>query len=460
MADDRTGAGGGPPSLIGTVARFAAGLADPERDTARILAAAVEPACASVFTLITSARAAAEARASAARWRDGRPLGLLDGVPLAWKDLFDLRGEVTTAGSRVLGDRAAARDAALVRRLSEAGAVTLGRVNMTELAFSGLGLNPHYGTPHNPCSGAEPRVPGGSSSGSAVAVAAGLVPIAIGSDTGGSVRVPAAFNGIVGYKTSIGRWPMQGVFPLSRTLDTLGVFSRTVVDAVVVDAAARGLAVPDIRRGSLEGLRLVVPTNVVLDDTEPAVARNFEDALGRLSRAGASVERRPVPAFDTLVALAAEHGSLHAFEAYSLHRDLIASEAASRMDRRVVARLRASSGMSAHDERVMRATRDQLVIEAAALFDGHALVACPTVAHVAPRSAPLETDDALFARVNALTLRNTGFGNMLDWCGISVPNGVGEAGMPTGFLLSGGPGCDQHLLASALAAEAVIRGEV
>ena len=455
MVERRWDADGGP-SVIATAARYAAGLADPEREAEIRLSAGL--GYASLFTLQTPARAAAEATASAKRWREGRPSGFLDGVPLVWKDMIDLLGEVTTVGSRVIGRVPAIADAALVRRLTAAGAVTLGRVNMTELAFSGLGLNPHYGTPANPHGRDEPRVPGGSSSGSAVAVAAGIVAVAIGTDTGGSVRVPAAFNGIVGYKTSGGRWPMAGVFPLSHSLDTLGVFARTVLDAAIVDAAARDLAAPDLRRGTLDGLRLVVPTTIVLDDLEPEVAANFEAALGRLARAGVAIERRAMPAFAEIARVNAEHGVLHAYEGYQLHRELIASEAAAKMDRRVVARLKGSAGVGSEDERILRATRARLIADASALFDGHTLVACPTVAHVAPKIASLEADDALFARVNAKTLRNTLFGNMLDWCGVSVPNGTGEAGMPTGFLLSGGPGRDDHLLATALAAEAVIRG--
>ena len=451
--------GGEARSAIGTAARYAARATDPVRETRRILDAIAEAAGRSIFTLATADRAMAEAHASAARWQEGRPRGCLDGVAIAWKDLFDLAGEVTTAGSRVLGgEPAAERDADLVVRLAEAGAVAVGRVNMTEFAYSGLGLNPHHGTPVNPWSRDEPRVPGGSSSGSAVAVAAGLVPLSIGSDTGGSVRIPAAFNGIVGYKTSGGRWPLGGVFPLSRTLDTLGVFSRSVVDAVVVDAAARGLAAPDLRRGSLAGLRLIVPTNVVMDALEPAVLDNFEAALGRLALAGAQVERRSVPAFDAVMALNAEHGALAAFEAHALHRERIASEAVSRMDRRVVARLRGAATIPTGSQRIIRETRTRLVGEAAALFDDHTLVAFPTVPHVAPAIAALEGDDALFVRTNTKTLRNTMLGNMLDWCGISIPSGFGEAGLPTGLLLSGGPGRDDHVLATALAAEDLIRG--
>jgi len=201
-----------------------------------------------------------------------------------------------------------------------------------------------------------------------------------------------------------------------------------------------------------------VPTNVVMDALEPAVLDNFEAALGRLVLAGAQVERRSVPAFDAVMALNAEHGALAAFEAHALHRERIASEAVSRMDRRVVARLRGAAAIPIDSQQIIRETRTRLVEEADALFDDRTLAAFPTVSHVAPAIAALEADDALFVRTNSKTLRNTMLGNMLDWCGISIPSGFGEAGLPTGLLLSGGPGRDDRLLAIALAAEDAIRG--
>ncbi|HEX4767823.1 MAG TPA: amidase [Lichenihabitans sp.] len=447
-------------SLLQTAALFASGQTEPVAETRRLLEAVERHPGGAIFTLLTPERALREAGSAALRHRAGRPASLLDGVAVAWKDLFDFAGLVTTAGSRVLDEGPAKADAEIVARLAAAGAVTLGRANMTEFAFSGIGLNPHFGTPVNPWSPAgDPRAPGGSSSGSAVAVAAGLVPIAIGTDTGGSVRLPAALNGVVGYKTSGGRWPMRGTFPLSESLDTLGVFSRSVVDAVIVDAAARGLAAPDLRRGAIEGLRLIVPTSVVLDDTEAAVLGNFEAALRRLETAGVLIERRPFPIFDEVRALTARHGALVTLEAFALHKERLASPAAERMDRRVVARIRVGETISAADAAAIRETRRRLVAEAAALMEGHCLVAFPTVPRTAPPIAALEADDELFIATNIALLRSTLLGNFLDWCGVSIPNGLGEAGLPTGFLLSGGPGRDDHLLSVAMAAEPVIRGE-
>jgi aspartyl-tRNA(Asn)/glutamyl-tRNA(Gln) amidotransferase subunit A len=302
-------------------------------------------------------------------------------------------------------------------------------------------------------------VPGGSSSGSAVAVARGLVPISIGTDTSGSVRIPAAFNGIIGYKTSGRRWPMQGAYPLSHTLDTLGVLCLSVLDAVLVDAAARGLAAPDIRRGNVRDLRLIVPTNVVFDECEPAVVANFESALNRLEVAGAHIERRALSVLDEILALNAQHGPIVNAEAYALHRERVEGSAAAQMDRRVASRIRLAAATTLTAYIAIMEARGRLVAETAAMLEEGWFVACPTVAHVAPSIDALEVDDDLFARTNMRTLRNTQLGNFFDWCGISIPNGTDVQGMPTGFLLSGGPGRDDHLLAVAMSAEGLIRGE-
>lgn len=446
-------------SILQTAALFASGQTDPASETRRILQAIELWPDRAIFTRTTPERAMREAEASSRRHRENRPASLLDGVAVAWKDLFDVVGLVTTAGSRVLDENKALSDAEALTRLTAAGAVMVGRTNMTEFAFSGLGLNPHFGTPVNPWSRDEARIPGGSSSGSAVAVAAGLVAAAIGSDTGGSVRIPAAFNGLIGYKTSSGRWPMGGVLPLAPSLDTLGVFCRSVVDAVIVDAAARGVAAPDLRRGTLDGLRLIVPTNVVLEELDPAVGNNFEAALRRLERAGVSVQRRRFEAFDEIAALAARHGALVNMEAYALRKGTLDGPVVERMDRRVVKRFMIGASITAADEEAVRAARRRLVAETATALEGHCLVSFPTVAHTAPPIAALEADDGLFDTTNAKTLRNTSLGNFLDWCGISVPNGLDEAGLPTGFLLSAGPGRDDHLLACSLAAAGLIQGD-
>jgi aspartyl-tRNA(Asn)/glutamyl-tRNA(Gln) amidotransferase subunit A len=275
-----------------------AGRADAVELTEQTLAAINSHCDKAIFIDVLAARARREAAAAAGRLKAGRHLSLLDGVPAAWKDLFDVEGRTTTAGSLVLkSDPPAGRDAPLLAAAAAAGLVTICTTNMTEFAFSGIGLNPHYGTPRNPHDLNVARSPGGSSSGSAVAVASGLVPVAFGTDTSGSVRVPASFSGLVGYKSSTGRYPMEGVFPLSRTLDSLGPLAHTVEDCVLVDAAVRGVLFPEARRLAVSDLRFLVPETLVFDDCEPAVRANFEAGIDRLATAGASVERRPMPAF-------------------------------------------------------------------------------------------------------------------------------------------------------------------
>jgi aspartyl-tRNA(Asn)/glutamyl-tRNA(Gln) amidotransferase subunit A len=450
----------GGRSALQLGALIGSGLISAEEVAERTLAAIAACEDQAIFTRVTPERALSEARAAAERLREGRPASALDGVPIAWKDLFDLKGMPTMAGSRVFENAPpAAADAPVVSRLQVAGMVCVGRVNMTEFAFSGIGLNPHYGTPHNPHSRGDARIPGGSSSGSAVAVARGLVSAAIGTDTGGSVRIPAAFNGIIGYKASSGRYPMEGVFPLSETLDTLGVFAHNVADAIAVDAALCGLLLPIVRSALLVGLRILAPTNVVLDDCEPAVMKNFEAALTRLARAGATIVRAPLPIFDEIVSLTARHGTIVAAEAYALHKARVEGSDADRIDRRIVKRVRLAHTMPMVDYIAIIQARSRLIEKARRLLAGRCLVAMPTVPHVAPSIAALEADDELFFRMNAKTLRNTMLGNFLGWCGVSFPTGADAAGLATALLLSGAPGTDEQLLSLSLAAEAIIRDE-
>ncbi|WP_085031437.1 amidase [Ensifer aridi] len=413
-----------------------------------------------IFVGLTRERATREAEAASARIKAGRSLGLLDGLPVAWKDLFDLAGGVTTAGSIVLKDNPpAAADAAVVAALSSAGMVSVGRTNMNEFAFSGLGINPHYGTPRNPASADIHRIPGGSSSGSAAAVAAGLLPLAIGTDTGGSVRIPAAMTGIVGYKATRGRYSMKGVFPLAGSLDSLGPLCHTVQDAVWADAAMHGLTAPVIRRADLADLSMVVPETIVFDEAEAEVVTAFEAAISRLEAAGVKVRRQAFPSFSEIFDLMARHGALVTAEAYALHRERLAGLEAGRMDHRVVARTRLGEKITVSDYIALLAARDRLIHETLESLKAGELIAHPTVPHVAPPVDPLLADDDLFFKANAKALRNTLIGNFLDFCGVSIPCGTGAAGMPVGFLLSAPHHQDDRLLSAALAAEAIIRGE-
>ncbi|MEM9431348.1 MAG: amidase [Pseudomonadota bacterium] len=412
-----------------------------------------------VFLKATAARALAEAEAARVRLKAGRPRSALDGVPIAWKDLIDMKGEVTTAASDLRRDAPVAeRDAPIVAHAASAGMVSLGKLNLTEFAFSGIGLNPHFGTPLNPCATGAARVPGGSSSGSGVAVASGLAPIAIGTDTGGSVRVPAAFNGVVGYKCSEGRIETAGVFALSRTLDTVGPLARTVEDCVLADQVLRGAVGDFVPRARLSDLSIFVPESVVLEALEPEVAANFEATLERLAAAGVSIARGPLAEFEEAARLVAEIGSIVAAEAYAEHEALVDGPQRSRIDRRVVSRIELGKSMSAVGLLRLQKAR-AAAIQSLSSRMGNALFAMPTTPHVAPERAPLEADDAVFHRVNVKSLRNTAIGNFLNLPGVAIPDGTGAAGMPTSVQISATGNQDTALLSAALALEPFIRGD-
>ena len=398
-----------------------------------------------LFTCILAERAMAEAEASAVRWGRGAPLGPLDGVPVAWKDLFDLQGVPTTAGSNLRRHaNPPAEDCTAVRSLTQCGVVNIGKVGLSEFAYSGLGLNPHYGTPLNRSSCDGPRAPGGSSSGSAVSVSAGIVTVGMGTDTGGSIRVPAAFNGLVGFRPSSGRLDQRGVFPLSRTLDVIGPIAHTVEDCAWVDAGLRGVAAPDIVAVEPKGLHMIVPTNLVLDDAEPETLEQFEHLLTLLQQAGVHIERRSIPALDEVQRLGEQHGTITAAEAYRWHQTIVDGPDAQLIDRRVLARLQRGRSMTASDLLVLQEARSRLIANCRELL-ADAWLLMPTVVHVAPLVAPLDADDELFHRINLRTVRNTALGNFLDLCGISVPMGRGRANMPLGALVSGAAGQDDAL---------------
>lgn len=455
MAGASTGA---PLQGVGTLhAAYQSGRLRPSQVVAQafVAARACEPG---LFLCLTEARAMAEAQASDARWDAGQPLGPLDGVPVVWKDLFDVQGRPTTAASATRRHApAAAQDAVAVQRLAACGCISLGKVGLTEFAYSGLGLNPHFGTPINRASQDGHRAPGGSSSGSAVAVAAHIACIGMGTDTGGSVRVPAAFNGLVGFKPSIGRYDKRGIFPLSATLDVPGPIANTVQDCAWVDAALRCQPLQALVPGALAGMSFVVPTNLMFDGIEPEVQAAFDALLLHLRGAGAQIRREAFSAFDAFMALTARHGTIAAAEAYVWHQELVDGPQAQSIDRRVLARLARGKTMSALDLLTLQTARVRLVQECAAQL-GNAWMLSPTVVHVAPLVAPLVADDALFHSTNLRTLQNTLPGNFLDLCGVSLPMGKGAAGMPVGALISGAAGREDALLAAAAAVEQLLLG--
>ena len=409
------------------------------------------------FILVTRERALKEAAASRKRHREGRPAGPLDGVPVAWKDLVDMAGERTTAGSALFAESPPKeKDAPIVANLSAAGLAALGKTNLSEFAFSALGLNPHFGTPRNPRDAATPRIAGGSSSGSAVAVAAGLAPCAIGSDTGGSIRAPASFCGIVGFKTSEGRIDKRGVFPLSRTLDTIGPLARTVEDCVLIDMALRGRSGPPVRPLDLNGVEFVVPDKTGIDDLDPAVAANLEAAMKRLAAAGAKVMSRPAPLIGAMRALTAQHGSLVAIEAYAEHRATFESADAQRMDRRVVRR--AMGGRLSGDDMIkLQRGREDLIAALGDELKG-ALLVLPATPMTAPPIDALERDDELFRATNLRAIHYTFLGNLFRMCGLALPSGEDAAGLPTGVQFLAPEGNDDRLLSIGLSIEVALSG--
>lgn len=410
-----------------------------------------------VYTRLYREAAIAAAEASDRLRRHGVVAGPLGGLPISIKDLFDVAGEPTTAGSVVLKDAQPARqDAVIVRRLRATGAIIVGKTNMTEFAYSGIGWNPHYGTPRNPWDRgsmpAEGRIPGGSSSGAVISVTDGMAAAAIGTDTGGSVRIPAALCGIVGFKPTARRVPLAGSVPLSHSLNSIGPLARTVACCALVDAVIAG-SEPTVREPlPLAGARLACVQSYVLDSMDRHVSAAYMRALSRLSSAGAKLTDI---GFDELGELPAIYskGGLGAAEAYHWHRELIGKRGAE-YDPRVSARIKRGAEQSAADYLDVLAARRDLNERADRTTRPYDAVLMPTCPIVAPRLSEIARDED-FSRLNLLILRNTTIGNFLDRCAISLPcHRPGDA--PVGLMLMGSRGHDRRLLALAQSVEAAL----
>jgi len=418
-----------------------------------VLAEAAAPAAAHVYTAVFAAEALAAARAADEQLARGVPVPPLAGLPVSVKDLYDIAGRTTLAGSvSRRGAAPAELDAQAVARLRSAGAAIVGTTNMTEFAFSGVGINPHLGTPRNPADAAVARIPGGSSSGAAVSVALRLAVAALGSDTAGSIRIPAALCGLVGFKNTQSRTPLQGAFPLSFSLDTACAITRCMADALQVDAVLAGAALPVPPRG-VAGLRLALPQTLLLDALEPAVARAFERALRRLAHAGARIVELPLAELAEIAQINAP-GGFSPVEAYALHREALRTQR-DLFDPRVAARIALGEGVSAADYIVMQQRRRDWIARVGRLLQGFDAIVCPTVPITAPPIADLVASDEAFFRVNGLLLRNTFVANFLDGCAVSLPcHDAGE--LPVGLMLTAPGGHDAALAATALAIEATL----
>lgn len=396
-----------------------------------------------IYARVTHDRARAEAKAASDRAKSGLRRGPLDGVPISWKDLFDTAGIATEAGTALMAGRVPDADAEVLKAATAAGLVCLGKTHMSEIAFSGLGLNPITATP--PCVNDPDAVPGGSSSGAAASVAFGLAAAGIGSDTGGSVRIPSAWNDLVGLKTTHGRLSLEGTVPLCLTFDTIGPLCRSVEDANLLMAALEGRKPADLEGSSLEGVRLMVLDTIVSEDVRDAPRAAFQSAVAQLQAAGAAVEHRY---FAQLFDAFKVAGNLYAADSYGWWRELVEAHP-EKMFPQILERVRGGKTVGGADYcagwNMLRDVRKQYAAETAQ-FDA---VIMPTAAILPPHAERLLTDEDYYKSENLLALRNTRVANFLDVCSITLPTGVPSCGI----MFNGQNGTEAALLRLAAAAE-------
>lgn len=397
-----------------------------------------------IFTQVYEQSALAAARAADERERSGIRLGPLDGRIVSVKDLYDIAGEVTTAGSAVRRTAApATQDALVVQRLRQAGAVIIGKTNMTEFAFSGIGINPHYGTPGNARDAT--RIPGGSSSGAGVAVARGLSEISIGSDTGGSVRIPSALNGVTGLKPTQCRVPRDGAFPLSFSLDSVGPLARSVLDCARADAVLSGQPLGELPARTVRGLRVGIPRGLLFTQTDTAVQAAFDQVVAELSRSGCRVDDMQLDDWCAAPFKLQEKGTLIAAEAAYIHAETLATNTDA-IDPFVLARIQRGETIAASHYVSLQRARAELQQSLDARIADCDVLVLPTVAMVAPRIDSLASADA-FNQANMLVLRNTSVFNFYDLPAMSLPIQVGAGQLPVGLMVVGHRGGDRDLLA-------------
>ena len=417
-------------------------IADPAGEGTR--------ACLAIYA--EAARVAADA--ADARAKAGKSLGALDGTIVSIKDLFDIEGEVTRAGSRVLAEEGliATADAPAVKRLRAAGAVIVAKTNMSEFAFSGVGANPHFGTPGNPFDRA--RVPGGSTSGGAVAVADGMCEIAIGTDTGGSTRIPAALCGIVGWKPSKQRVPTDGAFPLSFTLDSIGPMARSVAACAAADAIMAGDTVPALDPAPLAGLRVGIWQGMPFEGIDGTVSAAWTKAIGRLGQAGVRLSDETMSLVDDMIAVNAK-GGFAPPESFAIHRERLKRNSTG-IDPNIRVRIERGANIMAADYVDMVQARRRLLRAMDARLASLDAMVLPTVPIVAPTLAEVAAPDE-FGHRNALLLRNTAMINFFDLCALSLPMSRGS-GLATGLMLVGRNGADGRLFRIAAAVEKCLAG--
>ena len=418
-------------------------IAPEELAEAYLDAAARHPLAGRIYARMTEDRARAEAAAAGKRAREGNRRGLLDGVPLSWKDLFDTAGIVTEAGSRLLEGRVPDTDAEVLAAATAGGTVCLGKTHLSELAFSGLGLNPMTATA--PCVHDPDAVAGGSTSGGAASVAHGLAPATIGSDTGGSVRIPAAWNDLVGFKTTHGWLSLKGAVPLAARFDTVGPLARSVEDCAELIALMAGIKAPDLGSADLGGMRFLRLTGLVEEQVREAPASGYDSAVTRLAKAGATITEAALPMPAEALAVAA---TVVAPEAYGTWKDVIEA-APGKMFPPILARFRGGIGIEAADYVAAWQKLDRIRDAWRAATAGYDAVILPTSAILPPKIDALLADEAFFTQENLLALRNTRIGNLLGLCGVTLPTGTPSAGIS----FWGNAGEDLRLMQVAAAAE-------
>lgn len=443
--------------LIGQREQIANGAAKAEAAFEAALRQALSPVNRHTYVSLHHEAARAAAHAVDAQRAAGVPLPPMAGLAVSVKDLFDEQGQRSTAGSRALADAApATADCPAVARLRRAGAALLGRTNLSEFAFSGVGINPHHGTPANPATAAldpTPRIPGGSTSGGAVSVATGAAWAALGSDTGGSIRIPAALQGLVGFKNTARLTPTEGAVPLSTTLDTACAVTRSVRDAVLLHEV---LADRHVRLESrpLRGSRFAVPTTLLLDGLDTTVATAFERSIAALRAAGAQIEEIALSPVAEAAALNAA-GGFSAAESWAWHRTLLAERGAL-YDPRVALRIRRGERMSAADYIDLQRGRSAWITRMQDAMRGFDAMLSPTVPIVAPAVEPLIANDDAFFAANAQLLRNPSLVNFLDGCALSLPCHRPDE-FPVGLMVWSGALDDDRVLDRSLAIEAALR---
>lgn len=414
-------------------AAFANGKATPKQAVETTLESL--DTAPNAFTQVLAERALAASALSGKRWQNGCPLGPLDGVPTSIKDLLDLKDTPTTGASEIYRNAPPpARNAVVTQHLLDAGCTIIGKTNLSEFAYAGIGMNSHYGNPENVYGSDEPRISGGSSSGAAIAAARGLTPVSIGTDTAGSVRIPSALNGLVGFKPTTDYYSREGVMPLSTSLDSIGLLARSVDDIRIIDATLHKTTHPEQETSrDLSDLVLIAVQGTVLQDLDESVQENYDRTLAMLQEQGATVVPMHLPEVERAFDLIYQYGALTGAEVGHIHRELLASDTRNLMDRRTLRRIEETVEIRASDYVLLLEERKVLTLSLNNKLGRKSLLVQPTIACTAPTIRELDANDDVFFAANKKILRNTMVGNFFNQASVTLPNGTDQRGLTTGI---------------------------